>query len=177
MKDIYRLDNLKIVVDNNVLQDLYELSCISLLFEVAEVVLIPRDIFKEALPEVKEVLLNYSYKLCDIEDRKGYDILAILYQNQKYKKLSHSDRVCVSIAGEQYMFCGSNDKPVRNACLELGIKHTGTLGILGNAFYHKIISKKQLQSIFEVLKSNQTTSYISKDLIEDYLNQILDNLE
>lgn len=68
MLEIYHIDNISVVVDNNVLVDLYELNLIYLLFEIFKSVIIPRHIFeKEVSKEVKESLNGYNFKLEDIK--------------------------------------------------------------------------------------------------------------
>lgn len=92
MKDIYHSDNLSVVVDNNVLIDLYEIERLNLLFEVFDHVIIPRIIYKTELPsEVKGVLNQFDYKLGAIETTIGLETYGILTNNVEFRKLSKHD--------------------------------------------------------------------------------------
>lgn len=51
MKDIYHSDEISVVVDNNVLVDLYEIDCLHLLFSLFDHIVIPQVIFSDELPE------------------------------------------------------------------------------------------------------------------------------
>lgn len=68
MNAIYTSNDLSAVVDNNVLQDLHELGCLDLLFNVFEGVTIVRTIYEnELLDEVKEALASYTFDIGDIK--------------------------------------------------------------------------------------------------------------
>lgn len=57
MNDFYHSSNVSVVVDNNVIIDLFELKQIPLLFEICEFVIIPKIIYDNEIPsEVKIVL-------------------------------------------------------------------------------------------------------------------------
>jgi predicted nucleic acid-binding protein len=45
MRDIYHSNNISVVVDNNVLVDLFELGCLNLLFQVFDNVMIPQILY------------------------------------------------------------------------------------------------------------------------------------
>jgi predicted nucleic acid-binding protein len=116
MKDIYHSDNISVVVDNNVLVDLFEIGCLNLLFEVFDDVIIPQIIYDDELPEtIKIELEKYDFHLGLIETEAGLTTYALLVNEVEFKKLSRYDRFAISIAKENLYYCNSNDKPVRNA--------------------------------------------------------------
>ena len=175
MKDIYKLDNLSVVIDNNVLCDLYELGCLNNLFEVFDKIIIPQVIYdKELLYDIEKKLESYKdkFSLGIINTQEGLNTYGLLVNNPKYSGLSFCDKHAISIAKERHVYLSSNDGVIRKACQELGIKYTGVLGILGRIYYKNKISKSLLIKKIYLLKSNQTTCYISSQVIKEFKKEI-----
>lgn len=170
MKDIYTTDKLDVVVDNNVLQDLYELGCVDLLFLVFESVTIPRSIFdSEMLVAIKDSLDGFDYIVGDIHTPEGFAMFQNL-SGKPYRKLSRYDKFGIAMAHERSCYCGSNDRLVRRACEVFSILYTGILGVLGRAFYQKRIDRTDFLHYTEKLKSEETTCYIGNDVIDAFLD-------
>ena len=78
-----------VVVDNNILIDLFELNRLDILFDIFETVVIPRIIYEdEILDNVKSRLDNHNFILADIKTETGMMLYGQLSQNNKYKNLS-----------------------------------------------------------------------------------------
>ncbi len=137
MNNIYKLDNLSIAVDTNVLQDFYELDIFNLIFGLFEEVIVPRIVYTQELDEkAKEKLDKKDFTLGIIKTDIGNKTYYLLANNKQYKNLSKADKFLISIAKENNVYCASNDKPVRRTCQELNVCCTGTLGILGRVFFN-----------------------------------------
>lgn len=174
MKDIYHSDEISVVVDNNVLVDLYEIDCLHLLFSVFDHIVIPQVIFSDELPEAIRTLLDtYTYKLGFIETELGLETYGLLVNDSEFRKLSKYDCFAISIARENYYYCNSNDKPVRNACMKLNVKYTGVLGVLGRAYIKDKITKVELVKLLDLLSTDATSCYIDLHLIKLFKEEIL----
>jgi len=78
-----------VVVDNNILIDLFELNRLDILFDIFETVVIPRIIYEdEILDNVKSRLDDHNFILADIKTETGMMLYGQLSQNNKYKNLS-----------------------------------------------------------------------------------------
>jgi len=169
MREIFQSSNISVVVDNNILIDLHELGRLDLLFKVFVNVVIPEKIYQgEVSKTIIECLQQYKYILGNILTERGLNTLSILMNDEKFKRLSIYDKYAIAFASENYYFCNSNDKPVRNACEALNIKHTGTLGVLGRAYYQSLLTKDELFSLLDQLTSNLTSCYISLKTVEQF---------
>ena len=174
MKDIYHSDNISVVVDNNVLVDLSEIGCFNLLFEIFDDVIIPQIIYDDELPpDIKVEVKECKFRIGLIETEVGLETYSLLVNENEFKKLSRYDRFAISIAKENFYYCNSNDKPVRNACKKLNVKYTGVLGVLGRSYIKSIITFEQLESYIELLISNDTSCYIDLKVIELFKEEIM----
>jgi predicted nucleic acid-binding protein len=174
MKDIYHSDNISVVVDNNVLVDLSEIGCLSLIFEIFDDVIIPQIIYDDELPpEIKLEIKQYKFHVGLIETEVGLETYALLVNEIEFKKLSRYDRFAISIAKENLYYCNSNDKPVRNACKKLKVKYTGVLGVLGRSYTKEKMTKDELESYIDLLISDKTSSYIDLRVIEQFKVEIM----
>ena len=174
MKDIYHSDNVSVVVDNNVLVDLFEIKCLSLLFAMFNDVIIPQIIYDDELPpEIKLEIKQYKFHVGLIETEVGLETYALLVNEAEFKKLSRYDRFAISIAKENLYYCNSNDKPVRNACEKLNVKYTGVLGVLGRACIKEEITKEELEVYIDLLTSDKTSCYIDLKVIEQFKVEIM----
>lgn len=173
MKDIYHSDNISVVVDNNVLVDLFEIGCLYLLFAVFDDVIIPQIIYDDELPqEIKQEIKKHKFQLGHIDTESGLETYRLLVNENEFKKLSRYDRFAISIAKENLYYCNSNDKPVRHACDKLNVKYTGVLGVLGRSFIKDHITKGKLETLIDLLISDQTSCYIDLKVIEAFKTEI-----
>ena len=173
MRDIYHSDNISIVIDNNVLMDLFELNCLTLIFDMFDEVIIPQVIYDdELLDAIKVCIKPYKYRIGKINTQIGLDTYGLLVNEKEFKKLSRYDRFAISIAKENLYYCNSNDKLVRKACEKFDIKYTGVLGVLGRAYYKDIITKIELNAYIDQLSSDETSCYISLNIIEQFKKEI-----
>lgn len=173
MIDIYLFDNVSVVVDNNVLVDPYEINCLKLLFDCFDEVIIPKIIYdSEILDVVLKELAKYEVTVGNIETEIGLETYAFLVTDVKYKRLSKCDCFAIAIAKENLYYCNSNDKPVREACLDLSVKYTGVLGVLGRALMKGSISDEQLDLYIDKLLSDETSCYISEKVINKFREEI-----
>ena len=173
MKDIYLSDDISVVVDNNVLVDLFELGCLNLLFKSFNVVMIPQILYaNEVQSNLKEELQNYSFTLANITSELGYTTYQTLVLEREYQRLSRYDKFAISIAKENLYYCNSNDLPVRKACDRLGVKYTGVLGVLGRAYIREFITKETLKAFLIKLLSNETSCFIKEEVIKSFEEEI-----
>lgn len=108
---------LSVVVDNNILIDLFELNRLDILFETFETIVIPRIIYDdEIMDNIKSRLDDHHFVLADIETETGMTLYGQLSQNIKYKNLSRQDKFAISLSKEYEYYCNSNDGLVRKAC-------------------------------------------------------------
>jgi len=169
MNDIYHSSNISVVVDNNILVDLYELNCIHLLFFIFDIVIIPKVIYEDEITsEIKDILKTYPFEMGSITTEIGLDAYSILVSNESFKRLSRYDRFAISISKENHYFCNSNDKLVRKACEYLDVKYTGILDVLGRAYKKNCISIIQLKSYLDDLISDRTSCYIDKKIVDQF---------
>lgn len=156
MKEFYHSSNVSIVVDNNVLVDLFELGCIRLIFDIFDEVIIPTAIYdNEVSVPLKNYLATFQYRKGIIEGDVGLNIYNVLLRDTKFRKLSQYDRFAIAIAAENTYFCNSNDKLIRTACETLGIKYSGVLGILRRAYVKEKITANELRNYFRLLASDK----------------------
>lgn len=169
MSDIYHSNNISVVVDNNILVDLFELGCIYLLFSLFESVTIPKVIYDDEITmEIREMLNDYHFYKGNLDTDLGLETYAILVNDIDFRRLSRYDRFAISIAKENDYYCNSNDKPVRKACERLNVKFTGILGILGRAYVKDVITKIELLAYLDDLISERTSCFIDIRLIEQF---------
>lgn len=174
MNDIYHSNNISIVVDNNVLIDLFELDCLSLLFRCFEQVTIPKIIFEEETPsEIKMALANYIYTLSYITTTIGHEVYGLLVNDKDFRRLSMHDRFAIAIAKEQSYYCNSNDRLVRKACDKFEVKVFGILGVLGRAYVNGFIQFSELVTLLDKLVSDKTSCYIEPKMVDDFKNEIV----
>lgn len=172
MSCIFTCNELILVVDNNVLIDLYELGRLDILFMVSTKVIIPRYIYEEEVQiEIKELIKNNNYILEDITREEGLYLFNELTNDTKFKKLSIGDRIAISIAHENIYFCTSNDGLVRKACATYKVKISGTLGIIGRAYLKGFIDKPTAIQLSRDLES--TSCFMKKTLIDDFISDKL----
>jgi len=175
MNDVYTSNKLSVVVDNNVLVDLFELNCLPLLFQVFDHITIPKIIYDDEIThEIKTILIDYPYILGIISTEQGLNTYGLLVNDPDFKRLSMHDRVAISIAKENLFLCNSNDRLVRKACEKHQVKITGVLGVLGRAYYKKHITCDELLAFIDELSSIRTSCYIDTKVIEQFKKEIFD---
>ncbi len=176
MKEFYHSSNVSIVVDNNVLVDLFELGCIRLMFDIFDKVIILTAIYdNEVSQPLKNHLASFNYKKGEIKGAIGLNVYHVLYNDTKFRKLSQYDRFAIAIAAENTYFCNSNDKLVRTACETLGIKYSGVLGILRRAYVKEKITANELRNYFRLLASDETSCFIDINIITDFEKEIFND--
>jgi len=159
------------VVDNNILMDLWELDRLDLLFNTFENIVIPEIIYTyELLDEIKTEIIKFDHFLVSIDSVTGYEMYMKLTENKKYKNLSKSDKIAVSCAKQEAVFCTSNDALVRKACDEYEIECLGILGVLKRAYEIQIINNSELKSLCGNLLD--TSCFITKKVIESFLSDV-----
>ena len=164
---------ISVVVDNNILVDLYELKRIDLLFQVFDVVAIPKVIHEmEVIKEVNREINKFDYIVADLEEDIGYLTYYELTNDTRFKRLSDPDKKAISIAKHYKYYCNSNDGLVRKACSEYEVEYIGILGVLERAYNLEYITKDELNKLCNLLKSQETSCYISGKLIDDFLIDI-----
>lgn len=173
MKSLLRYHNASIIIDNNVLIDLYELGLLHIIFKVFNKVGIPKIVIEKEL-DTKIVLLleEYEYELVIIDTIEGFNMYNELTKNKFYKRLSEIDKITISIANQYDFYCCSNDGLIRKACAEFNIKNIGTLGILGCAFAIGLIGKTKFINYLGMLSSDKTSCFIKEEIINQFLNEI-----
>ena len=175
MRDIYSSNELSVVVDNNILVDLYELESLHLLFEIFHTVMIPRILYDNEVQQVvKNELKSFSFKLGAISTEIGYQTYQTLLSNEQFRRLSRYDKFAISIAKENMCYCNSNDLPVRKACEQLDVLCTGILGVLGRAYKMEKITKTNLQNLLDKLISDETSCYIKSELIKEFKEEVFE---
>ncbi|MBU0997442.1 MAG: hypothetical protein KKE16_05280 [Firmicutes bacterium] len=173
MIDIFESLEISAVVDNNILQDLYELNRIDILFNVFDMVIIPRIIYEEEVTEeVKQSLTIHTFVLGDIVTEIGFELYRTLSSNVEYRGLSRRDRFALSISLETDYYCSSNDGLIRKACETHDIRYTGILGVLQAAFQKKYLNENEVKHLVHQLQSIDTTCYISRKICEEFLNKL-----
>lgn len=146
--DIYKQ---QAVIDNNIIQDFIDLNQLPILNKIFDRIIIPQDILNDEVLGENLLLLNQlKFSTCTISTEKGYEIYCSLLSR---KKLSHYDRILLSIAKENSLLCTSNDKPIRLVCEELNMKVTGTLGILCCAYEKEFLSYEDFCLFFNTYLS------------------------
>jgi len=159
-----------VVVDNNILIDLFELNRLDILFDIFETVVIPRIIYEdEILDNVKSRLDDHNFILADIKTETGMMLYGQLSQNNKYKNLSEQDKFAISLSKEYEYYCNSNDGLVRKACDEYNVNYLGILGIFGIGFSKKIINFEEITELCNKLLGDDTSCYISKKIVTKFL--------
>lgn len=175
MRDIYHSNSISVVVDNNVLVDLFELGCLNLLFKVFDNVMIPQILYEsEVQHKVKLELQKFRFSLANIETEIGYSTYQILITNVQYQRLSRYDKFAISIAKEKIYYCNSNDLPVRKACEQLGVNYTGVLGVLGRAYKKDVINETDLRRFLSKLLSDETSCFIKESIVRDFEIEIFE---
>lgn len=175
MKDIYYSNRISVVVDNNVLIDLFELDCLSLLFSCFDQVTIPKIIYDEETPlQIKTILAQFPFVLGIITTSTGQEVYAQLINDFDFKRLSMHDRFAIAIAKENTYYCNSNDRLIRRACEKLDVKFTGILGVLGRAYVQGFIRYSQLMGFLDKLTSEDTSCYIDLQVVEEFKQEMSD---
>lgn len=94
------------VVDNNILMDLWELDRLDLLFNTFENILIPEIVYTcDLLDVIKTEIVKFDHFLVSIDSVAGYEMYIKLTENKKYRNLSKSDKIAVSCARQEAVFC------------------------------------------------------------------------
>jgi len=160
----------KVVVDNNVLIDLLELSAaldynyISILNQLFSKAIIPTPILEDEYIYDNLSCLNYIEGT--LKTNLGFNSYIELANSDdsSAKRLSEYDRLVISVARERDLLAVSNDKPVREICKKYKIRVTGTLGIIISAYENQIIEFKQMEKSFKFLFSDKSSCYLSPSL-------------
>ena len=175
MKDIYHSNNISVVVDNNILVDLFELNQLDLLFQVFDQVYIPQIIYMREVPQpIKNDLTRFPFTMGILSTEVGQDTYAALLNDPVFKRLSMMDRMAIAIAKENLFYCNSNDLLVRKACEKYSVHIIGILGIVGRAYIQKLIDKDTLLFLLDELTSDHTTCYIDIKYIVAFKEDIFD---
>lgn len=173
MIDIYHSNDISVVVDNNILVDLYELNSLYLLFELFHTVTIPTVIYEdEMFADIKLELNRFIFQQGQIHTEIGLETYAFLVNQKDYQRLSYYDRHAIAIAKETDFYCNSNDKLVRKACEKLKVKFTGILGILGRAYIKGKIDVVTLYELLKKLASDDTSCFIDLKTLEAFKIEI-----
>lgn len=153
--------NRSVIVDANVLFDLYEVHGLYILNKIFSEVCIPVEVISELLDDeqFKEIHKNIRYRKVVIEKAEGYNLYARLSREQK--ELSAADKHLVCNAFEKGLLCVSNDSQVRKACQKYNIKVIRTLGVLGCARTTGVMSQEDLQRMFNLLLSPESSSFLT----------------
>ncbi|MFO7613000.1 MAG: hypothetical protein R6W99_11085 [Clostridia bacterium] len=171
--DLTLLYDASVVVDNNVLQDLIEIGRLDLFFAIFKEIHIPRIVYDQELDvRVKAGMADLPFFYGCMDTEKSLEIFARLTNEYAYRRLSTSDRHVIAIAGAYDYYAGSNDGLIRKACCDFNIKMTGTLGILGCAYQKDIIEKSDFIACLNRLLSDETTCYIGKKIIDEFLSEL-----
>jgi predicted nucleic acid-binding protein len=160
-------------VDNNILTDLYEIGRLDLLFSVFDRVSIPHVILEtEILQGIREALAGQSFQISRISTEQGYEAYSTLTNTRAFRNLSHQDRVAISIARQHDYYCNSNDQLVRKACEKLDVGYIGILGIFDRAYHLDLFDRQTLHNLCAQLLSDETSCYMSKQVVESFLESI-----
>ncbi|MBI9013188.1 MAG: hypothetical protein JEZ08_13225 [Clostridiales bacterium] len=158
------------IIDNNILIDFFEIGQLDLLFEVFDHVGIPKIIYDREIDEIiKEALKHYRFDINIMTTVEALETYAKLTSEQKFKRLSDCDKIAVSISKEFNCYCSSNDGPIRKACQILSIDNVGSLGIIGCAFENDLINQQDFILLVGKLLSDETSCYIRKNIVSDFL--------
>lgn len=161
------------VVDTNIIIDLYELGRLDLLFNTFDVVSIPKLIYDQELEEIIKVEIeSYSFKLSNIDSEVGHSIYQALTEDEHFRNLSVHDKLTISIANQHEYYCNSNDGLVRKACNLFNVRCLGILGLLKKAKDKNLITMEELASIVNELASDNTSCYIRKSVVKDFLENL-----
>lgn len=83
MASLNTLPEESVVVDTNIIIDLYELGRLDLLFNTFDVVSIPKLIYDQELEEIIKVEIeSYSFKLSNIDSEVGHSIYQALTEDE-----------------------------------------------------------------------------------------------
>jgi predicted nucleic acid-binding protein len=158
------------VMDNNILNDFYELGRMDLLTKVSSKVYIPESIISNETPDdIRTVLQQVEYETAALHTEEGY---ALMYQLlTEWTGLSEYDAELIAIARQDMILCTSNEKRIMNACESCGIEYTGTLGILCCAYEWKIIDQSELKHLVDKLFSEECNCHLHPRLKQQIYEQ------
>lgn len=172
MNSVLQLDDI-VVIDNNVIQDFFELDRIDLIFSAFKSVYIPKTVFDAEISDnVKSKLKDFAFTTINITTELGYETLSMLNTDRKYRRLSECDRNVIASAKEIGSFCGSNDSPVRKACMDFDVRFIGSLGVLKLNYIKGILSIDEIETITSLLLSEETSCYITEEVIIGFLSDL-----
>lgn len=161
------------VVDNNILQDLFELGKLDILFAIFRTISIPKAIYDSEVPEsIKTVLQKHGFVLSNLETEIGYNLYNNLSVEHEFRNLSHFDKLAISIAKESMYYCNSNDNLVKKACSKFEVNYIGILGVLKIACENELMSKEELTNLAYDLASERTSCYMSKKVVDAFINNL-----
>lgn len=172
MVNLQRLDN-SIVVDNNIIQDLFELHSLGVLFSSFELVIIPRSIYEdEMMEDVKKGISSYKYSLNDITNDEGLETYNSLTNTPEYKRLSTYDKIAISIAKEKHVYCNSNEALIRKACANYNVDSFGILGLFKIAYERKVIDLDEVINLSLELLKKENSCYIKESIVDDFIKEM-----
>ncbi|ADU93758.1 hypothetical protein GYMC52_1295 [Geobacillus sp. Y412MC52] len=147
------------VVDNNVLNDFYELGRMDLLTRVFGRVCVPESILLNETPgDIQKALRQIDYETVSLHTEEGYGLMYQLLT--EWTGLSEYDAELIAIAGQDMILCSSNEKRIMNACESYGIEYTGTLGILCCAYEHQLIGREEFKGLIDRLFSDECSCHL-----------------
>jgi predicted nucleic acid-binding protein len=161
----------KALIDNNILNDFYELGRMDLISRVFSQVYIPESIISDETPDyIRTVLQQMEHKTTTLHTEEGFGFMYQLLT--EWAGLSDYDAELIAIAKQDMILCTSNEKRIMNACESYGIEYTGTLGILCCAYERKIIDKSELKYLVDKLFSEECSCHLhpklKKQIYEQY---------
>lgn len=171
IEKILRLKDQIGVLDNNILNDFFELDRMDILNQVFSRLHIPQSILDDEVIDtgLQNSLTHLEYSPISIQEAETYIFFSEIVE--KRPGLSEYDAECIAIAKESLIYCTSNEKRVINTCLEYGVSCTGTIGILCCAFEYEILNKSDFSLLITKLFSDECSAHISRHLqamIRDY---------
>lgn len=160
-----------VVSDTTPIISFIKIGRLDLLEKLFVDVLVPEAVFREltaneAFKEEAEIVKNASFiKIQPIKNKQALEIL------QATSGLDDGESEAIVLSGEQNSdVLIIDERKGRKVAKKLGIKITGTLGILVQSCNENLISSDEIKSYLETLKNSNIR--LSDKLIEDALSLI-----
>ena len=161
-----------VVLDNNILMDLYELELVDLIKEIFKEVYVHTAVWQdEALTVVKDAFAHTELRIVDFSTDTAYKCYSHLTSVYEYRNLSTYDKLTIALAVDRMCIISSNDGLMRKACKMLNIKCIGILGVVRRAYNANVLTKEDVVSCCLKLVSDETTCYISDTIVEEFLKE------
>lgn len=166
---------MKVVCDTGPLISLAKLNQLGLLIELYEEILIPSEVYDEAVTEGIKLGTPDAYEIKILVDKKYISVKKVMHHilsEKEYSRIDIGEAKVISLAiNERADIVLIDELTARMIARKKSLKIKGTLGLLIDSYRKGLITVRQLEFLIETIKIHPDL-WISKELCDRVLESI-----